>query len=263
MMKKIIVLLFTNTLIAFCFGQLRIITGKVIDEWGNPIPYANIVFRNHQGTTSGYDGSFKLALRGKIDERDIITCSHINYSDVKQIVPKFNSLIFALQRSNPVAEETVYLSASLYHKETLTKIILPDTINAKKLAEKSLFKEVEEEKVFVKVESPGYFKRYDNKDALRKYFERNIVYKDSLDSLQTDIEQERVTARFEVGTDGKATNPYITVSLNKAADEAVLDAIKKMPVWEVPAMQNGVRVKSYHELTVFFTIEWRYTMRRQ
>lgn len=256
-MKKWLIL--TGALVpVFCLSQTKVITGKVIDEWGTPVTYASISFpARKQGTVSDLDGSFRLELRGPFTNNDILTCSHINYNEVKQVVSAYGSIVFALKRF-AADEGTVYTAFQPY-RGPISKNHNNDSVI--KPVNQNIHGEIEEEyKIFAKVEIPASFgiRNYEyDKNALTRYLEKHVIYKESLDTVMADIENGMVTARFTVDAAGKAKNPFILVSLNKAADEAVIEAIKNMPLWKSPPLQNGRPAESYHQVTVYFNVEWR------
>ncbi|MCX6315794.1 MAG: energy transducer TonB [Bacteroidetes bacterium] len=256
-MKKWLIL--TGVLLpVFCLSQTSVITGRVIDEWGTPVAYASIVFtEGKRGTVSGPDGSFRLELKGAFSTTEILTCSHINYREVKQVVSPHGSMVFALQRY-AADEGIVYTTFQPYLRSTIKNHDKDSVINP---FTKNSHGEIEEEyTVFNKAERPASFSmcNCDNdKYALSRYMEKHIFYKDSLDTAMTDIENGAVTARFTVDAAGKVKNPFILVSLNKAADQAVMEAIDQMPLWKSPPLQNGRPVESLHQVTVYFNVAWR------
>src|ERR1700761_6079094 len=48
----------------FAFAQNRVVTGKVVDDKGAPIPSASIKVGTASGISAGADGSFKITITG-------------------------------------------------------------------------------------------------------------------------------------------------------------------------------------------------------
>lgn len=100
-MKKIIILTLSILMVSLqLFAQSRRVTGKVMDETGEPVPGANIIEKNTvNGTISDIDGNFSLNLQ---QPNAVLVISYVGYlseeiqatsSEIKiQLVPDIVSL---------------------------------------------------------------------------------------------------------------------------------------------------------------------------
>src|SRR5690606_22698800 len=62
MLKTLLTFVFISTAITLAFAQTYQLTGQVVDEKGEPVPFASIYPRNaaHTGTSANSEGLFKL-----------------------------------------------------------------------------------------------------------------------------------------------------------------------------------------------------------
>ncbi len=103
-MKYLISLLFFSCQLINAFSQGSIISGKVVDEEGNPIPFASIFLSDvQQGTAANNEGTFRLEIPDGPYE---ITASAVGYRNAKQqlrvpldqpLVIKLSAELFTLQ----------------------------------------------------------------------------------------------------------------------------------------------------------------------
>src|SRR5690606_28380645 len=62
MLKTLLTFILIGTAITLAFAQTYQLTGQVVDEKGEPVPFASIYPRNapHAGTSANSEGAFKL-----------------------------------------------------------------------------------------------------------------------------------------------------------------------------------------------------------
>ena len=229
--NTIILLLFAN----ISFGQNKTISGKVTNEAGEPIPYAGINFigSREYGSMTNKDGNYYTSIPIRADS---IKSRHINYF-AKTIKIDGNNVINFVLSKRPVYSTEVSINGT--HKYSQDEISKSQNIT----------KYIEDGKIFTIIEIYAEF--YGGSDALKKYFEKAIIYPDSANI--SDV-KGIVNVGFIIGTDGYPKSVTILKGVNKFADEAVLNAVKKMPKWK-QALQNGSYIEQGRELSVSFDIK--------
>ena len=229
--NTIILLLFAN----ISFGQNKTISGKVTNEAGEPIPYAaiNFIGSREYGNMTNKDGNYYTSIPIRADS---IKSRHINYF-AKTIKIDGNNVINFVLSKRPVYSTEVSINGT--HKYSQDEISKSQNIT----------KYIEDGKIFTIIEIYAEF--YGGSDALKKYFEKAIIYPDSANI--SDV-KGIVNVGFIIGTDGYPKSVTILKGVNKFADEAVLNAVKKMPKWK-PALQNGSYIEQERELSVSFDIK--------
>lgn len=229
--NTIILLLYAN----ISFGQNKTISGKVTNEAGEPIPYAGINFigSREYGSMTNKDGNYYTSIPIRADS---IKSRHINYF-AKTIKIDGNNVINFVLSKRPVYSTEVSINGT--HKYSQDEISKSQNIT----------KYIEDGKIFTIIEIYAEF--YGGSDALKKYFEKAIIYPDSANI--SDV-KGIVNVGFIIGTDGYPKSVTILKGVNKFADEAVLNAVKKMPKWK-PALQNGSYIEQGRELSVSFDIK--------
>ena len=90
-------------------------------------------------------------------------------------------------------------------------------------------------------------------DGFREYLKNNIVYPDS--ATISDV-NGTVKVGFTIDKEGLIKNVVLLKGVNKFADDAVIAALSKMPKWR-PALQNGLYIEQYREVSVAFNIVGR------
>lgn len=239
----------------FCTGYGQdSVSGRVINEAGQPVPFASIYSSktNTNGTAADINGNFKLI---SVFNRDTLICTHTNYQTKKEEVFGNNNIVFRLIRKPPALTQIALSgeSRAIAIKQAV-KFEIKDNLSNKE-DDKVLFGKVEIPAAFGK--ESDIFKRYSEKtDRLSRYLAKNIIFPDST-SIRFNATGEFegiLTVRFTVDKTGKATNAVVIKGLNEAVDKVVLDVIAGMPLWE-PAMQNGRTVDSEQEISVYFLVQ--------
>jgi protein TonB len=212
------------------------ITGRVIDEAGKPVPYASIIFKGSSkgGTWTMEDGSYSTFIPNGYDT---IICTHINYLNKIEKVEGNNIINLILVRQIPRQSKIAVVGTHKYSQDELT--ILKNKKN--ELAK-------DDSRIFTKVEIYASF--IGGEDAFQKYLARTIIYPDSATISNV---KGTVQASFIIDKNGLAKNVTLLKGINKFADDLVLQAIIKMPNW-IPAVQNGRNVEQYKEVSVSFDI---------
>jgi len=83
MSKKLPLVLLLGLISVQIWAQTRIVSGKILDEAGNPVPNASLQVKGSKGgTTSAMDGSFKLNIPPQVKEMMVTSVSFD-----KQIIP--------------------------------------------------------------------------------------------------------------------------------------------------------------------------------
>ncbi len=229
--QTICLILFAN----IAFGQNKIVSGKVTNLAGEPIAFATVSFigSKEYSTRTNKDGDYYTSIPLSADS---IKCRHINYFS-KTIKIDGNNIINLVLSKQPVYSTDISVNGThTYSQEEISK-------------SQKIEKYIEDDKIFTLVEIYAEFNGGSN--ALKKYFEKAIVYPDAANI--SDV-KGIVNVGFIIGTDGYAKSVTIIKGVNKFADEAVLNAVKKMPKWN-PAIQNGSNIEQERELSVSFDIK--------
>ena len=227
----ITLLLFTS----ITFGQNKIISGKVTNDAGEPIAFATVTFigSREYGTMTNKEGNYYTNIPLKADS---IKCRHINYFYKTSKIDGNNLINFVLSKRPVYSTEVSISGTHRYSQDEISK-------------SQKIEKYIEDDKIFTTIEIYAEFNG--GSDALKKYFEKAIVYPDTANI--SDV-KGIVKVGFIIGIDGYAKSVTIIKGVNKFADEAVLNAVKKMPKWK-PALQNGSYIEQGRELSVSFDIK--------
>ena len=89
------------------------ITGKVIDENGDPLPGASILVKGSQiGSITDFDGAFTIEAKSG----DILVITYLGYLTSEKKVGKSNRVIFQLTASQDCLEEVVTIGYGTVRK---------------------------------------------------------------------------------------------------------------------------------------------------
>ena len=112
------------------YGQIVTVTGSISDEFGDPVPGANIV---EKGTTNGIisdnDGKFTLSLS---NERSLLSISFVGYVSQEITVGSNRSFNIVLKEDVESLDEVVVIGYGTARKKDLTGAI--STVRAEALA---------------------------------------------------------------------------------------------------------------------------------
>ena len=93
------------------------ITGKVIDENGDPLPGASILVKGSQvGSITDYDGAFTIQAKSG----DILVTTYIGYLTSENKVGKSNRMTIQLKASQDCLEEVVVIGYGTQKKKNIT-----------------------------------------------------------------------------------------------------------------------------------------------
>lgn len=134
-MRKIVSLLsMLMVLSTLTFAQTRLVTGKVTDAKGNPVPAASIKKSKGEGAVAAdQDGNFKI----NVKNGDVLVVSSVNYGTAKvTITPSNNTYAVALVERESVMEEIVVTAGGIKSKRkeigTATTVISSAALTAGK-----------------------------------------------------------------------------------------------------------------------------------
>jgi TonB-dependent starch-binding outer membrane protein SusC len=89
---------------AHAFAQTRRVTGRVVDDSGNPLSGVSVVVRGGTGTTTDQNGNFTLSVSPSARSLDI---SAVNYAAQTVGIPASNNVSVSLRSSNASLAEVV------------------------------------------------------------------------------------------------------------------------------------------------------------
>ena len=117
-LRKAIALLSILLLGAVSFAQNRPLTGKVVDQNGEPVIGASVVVVGNTslGAVTGADGTYRL----NVPANATVTVSCIGYSSVTEAVAGRPVVNFTLEEDNEFIEETVVIGYGVQKKSDLT-----------------------------------------------------------------------------------------------------------------------------------------------
>ena len=108
-----------------------VVTGQILDEFGDPVIGANVLVKNEEGvgTTTDMDGKFTLDLEGYKDP--VLVISFIGYTSQEVVVGKKRTLNITLKEDSKALEEVVVIGYGKNSKRNLTSAV--STVNTDKI----------------------------------------------------------------------------------------------------------------------------------
>ncbi|HRE63766.1 MAG TPA: carboxypeptidase-like regulatory domain-containing protein, partial [Ferruginibacter sp.] len=89
------------------FAQSRLVTGRVSDESGKPVPFASVVIKNGGGVQSDVNGEYSI----RVNPGDILQISGTNYDLVEIPVGSLTNITTVLKLKDNTMSEVVVTSA--------------------------------------------------------------------------------------------------------------------------------------------------------
>lgn len=129
---KMAIVFFSMLLITVsAYAQNRVITGKIVDNNGEPVAGANVIIKGtSEGTMSDIDGNFTLSVPNKA----VLHVSFIGYIEQEVAVAGKNTLNILLKEDNKMLEEVVAIGYGTAKKGSLTGAVAK--VSSEKLAER-------------------------------------------------------------------------------------------------------------------------------
>ncbi|WP_138994660.1 M56 family metallopeptidase [Larkinella sp. C7] len=212
------------------------VSGKVIDNDGQPLPGATLIVRN---TTSGA----QTDMQGRYELKNVpsdakIVASFVGYVSQEKDVDGKKTLDFKLVPKVDSLDRIVVVGYALPPKSTNTTTITapPATNNAKD----GVFTTVEQMPEF-----PG------GNRALGQYLAENLRYPPDAQRNNTD---GTVFVQFTIGKNGAIYGIRVKKGVGDGCDEEAVRIIGKMPSWK-PGLQNGRPVAVQYILPIQFMLE--------
>lgn len=131
---KMAIVFFSMLLITVsAYAQNRVITGKIVDNNGEPVAGANVIIKGtSEGTMSDIDGNFTLSVPNKA----VLHVSFIGYIEQEVAVAGKNTLNISLKEDNKMLEEVVAIGYGTAKKGSLTGAVAK--VSSEKLAERPI-----------------------------------------------------------------------------------------------------------------------------
>lgn len=267
-MRIISTFIFLFTFYLLGSAQTRILKGTVYNERGMPLNAASLFLfkngkvNNNKGTRTDKEGNFILKIFN--NDVDSIMCSYIGYDYQVENIRGNDSIniILSFRKNRKQVffkeEEKITFERKIWGVLTKRQKTKYEKNKTEKLKQEKLQNEingipikraVEDDYNFMKVEIEAQYPY--GEEGLKKYFEGSIIYPnaDTLKSAEGIVE-----AGFTINKNGIPTNFKIIKGVNIFANEAVLNALKKMRSW-TPAVQNGLYIEQYFEFSFEFKIK--------
>ena len=89
-------------------AQTRVVSGKVTDNNGKPVPFASVSIKNKgTGVTTDVNGEYSI----KVNQGDVLQISQLNYGVVEIPVGSMNNISTALELKTGLIKEVIVTSA--------------------------------------------------------------------------------------------------------------------------------------------------------
>lgn len=90
------------------FAQSRVVSGKVTDNNGKPVPFASISIKGKgTGITSDVNGEYRI----NVNQGDVLVISQLNFDVVEVPVGSMNNISTALELKSNTIKEVIVTSA--------------------------------------------------------------------------------------------------------------------------------------------------------
>src|SRR3954454_20917983 len=108
-MKKLLLLIMLCAgLISFAQAQTKTLTGKVVNDKGDPVPFATIQIKNSQsGTAADAQGFFSI----KAKAGDVLVISSAGFTSKEMTVSNDNNITVSLAQSSQELQSVVVTTA--------------------------------------------------------------------------------------------------------------------------------------------------------
>lgn len=226
-MKDILILL----LVHFQLVSLSQLTGTVKDKFNNCIPYATIVSKQKGGIVAIADKDGNYSVNG-VHNGDTLVCSHVSYESHIECVEGNTVINFFLERKANTLY-TVYLGLT-------GKSVNPPAYQEGEISRSNTGEE-RKTKVEIAPIFPG------GAPGLREVLKRTVV-------VSPDETNKNLTGGVRIGffveKNGEVRDVTLIKGVGAYCDRAVMVAIAKTR-WS-PAEQNGVLLRSWQEVLVYF-----------
>lgn len=123
MSKRSLILSFLFTIIASStlLAQIKVVTGKVTDDKGSPIPGVNVQIKNTpRGTSTDFDGKYKL----QVNKGNVIIFSSLGYNTQEKTVGTDETINASLKEDTQQLSEVVVVGYGSMRKKDLTGSIV-------------------------------------------------------------------------------------------------------------------------------------------
>jgi len=110
-MRKILSLLVIGLLYgALSFGQTRVISGKITDKQGIPVPFVTVTVKGEKrGTAADVNGQFSLSAK----KGDVLVVSGTDRKTTEVVVGESNSLFISVDQADKVLDEVIVTAGGL------------------------------------------------------------------------------------------------------------------------------------------------------
>ncbi|WP_168731224.1 carboxypeptidase-like regulatory domain-containing protein [Robertkochia marina] len=120
-MKKLVLLL-GLVLGTSLFTKAQSVSGKIVDEAQNPVPYATIQMGDRYGVISNIDGEFTLVVREPA-ETDTVIISYLGFESLKIPAVQFTEKTYVLKEQVTELDEVLVSNKQLSPEEIIAKML--------------------------------------------------------------------------------------------------------------------------------------------
>lgn len=194
------------------------ISGKIVNQNNEPIPFASIQLNNSkQFTTTNANGVFNIQPNSLRDTNVSLNVNAIGYQNLQVNVGNNNANVIKLNNDDRSMNEVVVVNARMRDNKKLQKATVPNNIKI----DSSL------------VPQGGWV-------AFNKYLENNNAYSNTfLDTTVNEFKTTRtfnssqeVVLSFSIDDEGSPIKIKIEKSINKAVDAKAINLLKNGPKWK-------------------------------
>ena len=119
-MKKIIIII---AIIISAFNvKAQTVTGNIVNEQQEPIPYASVLIGPTYGVVSNTDGAFIIQIPEE-PEADKVTISSLGYESIEVPLSNFKQGAYVLKEQTTILDEVFITNVKLTPTEILTKVV--------------------------------------------------------------------------------------------------------------------------------------------
>lgn len=212
----------------------KIVQGRVIDEYGNPLEGVSVVVSRTNMTKTDADGNFELDMT----DDDPVSFSHAGLRTTWRVMPDFEKSTTVKMKSE-IQYLAVHVGMTVLRKSLA---VTGDNSNNNAGEDKN-------EKIYAAVEQMPEFPG--GVEALRRFIAKGIRYPKI---AAEDRAQGQVFVSFVVNREGNIWNVKVDKSVHPALDQEAIRVIYSLPQWK-PGIHHEKPVNVAYKIPISFSYE--------
>ncbi len=215
----------------------KIVRGKVIDEYGNPLEGVSVVTSRTNRTKTDVGGNFELDMT----DDDPVSFSHAGLKTTWRVMPDFEKSTIVKMKPE-FFNIGVFVGFSTVHVKSPSKYkSSPDKNVENKVEDKA---DEKDDKIYTIVEQMPEFPGGTN--ALRRFIGKQLRYPEI---AKEDTAQGQILVNFIVNREGNIWNVKILKSVHPALDQEAIRVIYSLPKWK-PGVHHGKTVNVAYSIPI-------------